>query len=106
MSVLDRTVVSDKEYSDEEYSERRIHSIMTPMKTSIQKDPARIQYLVERILEVCRDTRSARFYGQVARALPDDVLFRFLSEIKADKKIRNRGAVFTAMDKHYLEKHR
>ena len=74
------------------------------MKTSMRKDPARIQYLVERILEVCRDPWSARFYSQVARALPDEVIFRFLSEIKDDKAITNRGAVFTAKVKHYLEK--
>ena len=71
----------------------------------MQKDPARIQYLVERILEVCRDMRSTRFYSRVARALPDDVIFRFLSEIKADKTIKNRGAVFTAKVKHYLDRH-
>ena len=64
-----------------------------------------MQYLVERILEVCRDMRSTRFYSQVARAVPDDVIFRFLSEIKADKAIKNRGAVFTAKAKHYLDRH-
>jgi hypothetical protein len=76
------------------------------MKKSIQKDPARIQYLVERILDVCRDTKSARFYGQVARALPDDVIFRFLSEVKDDKSIKNRGAVFTTKVNQYLAKQR
>ena len=74
------------------------------MKASIRKDPARIQYLVEKILEVCRDMKSARFYSQVARALPDEVIFRFLSEIKADNTIRNRAAVFTTKVNQYLVK--
>ena len=52
------------------------------MSEPTRKESARIQYLVEQILEVCRDMRSARFYARVARALPDDVIFRFLSEIR------------------------
>jgi hypothetical protein len=75
------------------------------MKTAMKKDPAHTQYLVERILGVCRDARSIRFYSQVARALPDDVIFRFLSEIRDDKTITNRGAVFTAKVKQYLDWH-
>jgi hypothetical protein len=76
------------------------------MKVPISKDPAHIQYLVEKILEVCKDTRSARFYGKVVRALPDDMIFRFLSEIKQDDKIRNRGAVFTSKVKQYASQHK
>ena len=75
------------------------------MKALIKKDPARIQYLVERILEVCRDVKSARFYAKVARILPDEVIFRFLSEIKDDETIKNRGAVFTAKVTGYLKRH-
>jgi len=75
------------------------------MKESISKDPVRIQYLVEKILEVCRDMKSARFYSKVARALPDDVIFRFLSEIKDDQTIKNRGAVFTSKVKRYASRH-
>lgn len=75
------------------------------MKALIKKDPAHIQYLVEKILEVCRDMRSAHFYSRVARILPDEAIFRFLSEIKEDKTIKNRGAVFTAKVKGYLERH-
>ena len=72
----------------------------------ISKDPAQIQYLVEKILEVCKDTKSARFYSKVARALPDDMIFRFLSEIKQDPKIKNRGAVFTSKVKRYVSQYR
>lgn len=76
------------------------------MKVPISKDPAHIQYLVEKILEVCRDTKSARFYARVARALPDEVIFRFLSEIKQDDRIKNRGAVFTSKVKQYTSRHK
>ena len=69
------------------------------------KDPARIQYLVEKILEVCRDMQSARFYARVARALPDDAIFQWLAEIKQDEGIRNRGAVFTCKAKEYAKRH-
>jgi hypothetical protein len=75
------------------------------VKTSIDKEAGRIQHLVEEILRVCGDVKSARYYGKVARALPDHVIFRFLSEIKADKTIRNRGAVFTAKVKEYRQAH-
>jgi hypothetical protein len=50
--------------------------------------------------------KSTRFYAQVARALPDDVIFRFLSEIKADETIKNRGAVFTSKVMQYASRHK
>jgi len=76
------------------------------MREPISKDPAHIQYLVEKILEVCRDMKSARFYSKVARVLPDEMIFRFLSEIKQDDKIKNRGAVFTSKVKRYVGRHK
>lgn len=75
------------------------------MKKLNSKDPARIQYLIEQILEVCRDMQSTRFYARVARALPDDVIFRYLSEIRQDEGIRNKGAVFTSKVKEYAKRH-
>ena len=76
------------------------------MTKPISKDLAHIQYLVEKILEVCRDKKSTRFYTRVARALPDEMIFRFLSEIKQDDKIKNKGAVFTSKVKRYASRHR
>jgi hypothetical protein len=67
------------------------------------KDEAHLRYLVEEILKVCKDGKSARFYAQVAAALPDGVIFQFLSEIRQDDTIDNRGAVFTTKVKRYLE---
>ena len=70
-----------------------------------RKDEAHLRYLVEEILKVCRDLRSERFYGQLAARLPDGVIFQFLSEIRQDETIRNRGAVFTAKVKRYVWGH-
>jgi hypothetical protein len=76
------------------------------MKKLNNKEPARIQYLVEQILDVCRDKRSARFYARVAIALPDDIIYQMLAEIKQDEGIKNRGAVFTCKAKTYAKRHR
>ena len=70
------------------------------------KHPAQIEYLVAEILHICGDRKSARFYRRVAQAIPDDVIFRFLSEIKDDETIKNRGAVFTHKVKGYASRHR
>ena len=37
--------------------------------------------------------------------MPDEVIFQFLSEIRQDETIRNRGAVFTTKVKAYLHGH-
>ena len=68
------------------------------------KDEAHLRYLVEEILKVCQDGKSARFYRHVAAALPDGVIFQFLSEIRQDETIDNRGAVFTTKVKRHLER--
>lgn len=70
-----------------------------------EKHPAWVEYLVNEILATCRDGHSRRFYTKVARVLPDEVLLRFLSEIRQDPSILNRGAVFTAKVKRYFRKH-
>ena len=72
---------------------------------TVRNNPTQVRYLVEEILKVCGDRRSARFYGQVATALPDEAIFRFLSEIRQDETIKNRGAVFTTKAKDYLDRH-
>ena len=82
------------------------YSALTQIEASRKKDPAHIRYLVDSILEVCQDMRSLRFYTWVARALPDEVIFRFLAEIRDDKRIRNRGAVLVCKVRQYAQKHR
>jgi len=69
------------------------------------KHPAHIAYLVKEILATCKDGHSTRFYAKVARILPDEAIFRFLSEVRQDRSIVNRGAVFTAKVKRYLQGH-
>lgn len=68
------------------------------------KQAEQIAYIVGEILHTCRDEQSRRFYAKVARLLPDEVIFRFLAEIRQDTSIANRGAVFTAKVKAYLSK--
>jgi len=70
-----------------------------------RKHPAQIAYLVKEMLAICKDEHSTRFYTKVARILPDERIFRFLAEIRQDPSIRNRGAVFTAKVKRYLQRH-
>jgi hypothetical protein len=61
-----------------------------------KKDPEHVRYLAEEILDVCGDEKSRGFYTRLASRLPDDVIFRSLSEIRQDPAIRNRGAVLVA----------
>lgn len=75
------------------------------MSNSSPKHPARIAYLVAQILGTCGDVHSTCFYAKVARMLPDGQIFRFLSEIRQDPTIRNRGAVFTAKVQAYVQGH-
>ena len=73
---------------------------------SERKDPAQVAYVVGEILATCQDSRSRAFYTRVAEALPDEAIFRFLAEVRQDPSIRNRGAVFTAKVKGYLQRRR
>lgn len=75
------------------------------MRPSDRKDPAQVAYLVGEILATCRDTQSRGYYTRIARVLADEVIFRFLAEVRQDLSIRNRGAVFTAKVKRYLREH-
>ena len=75
------------------------------MAKTDRKHPAQIAYLVGEILATCKDAQSRRFYSKVARALPDELIFQFLAEIRQDSSIKKRGAVFVAKVKRYLEKH-
>jgi hypothetical protein len=54
-------------------------------------------------VSVCRDLRSRRLYQRVARVVPVPVIFRFLSEIRQDPTIRNRGAIFVVKVREDVE---
>ena len=89
------------------YQRRRKSLILTGVRMSAptRKHPARIAYLVAQIPGTCGDVHSTCFYAKVARVLPDGEIFRFLSEIRQDPTIRNRGAVFTAKVQAYVQGH-
>ena len=44
----------------------------------------------------------SRILTRLTFSSPDAIIFRFLSEIRQDATIRNRGAVFTTKVKDYL----
>jgi hypothetical protein len=72
-----------------------------PAKVDLVKPIEQVNYLVDEILKVCHDRQSRSFYVEVAQTLPDGLIFLFLSEIKADARVRNRGAVFTSKVKAF-----
>lgn len=69
------------------------------------KPPAHVQYLVDEILQVTKDPQSTSFYRQAAMRFADDLIFQWLSEIKHDSTISNRGAVFTSKLRAWQQKH-
>ena len=69
------------------------------------KEPGRIEYLVGEILKVCADPKSTPFYKRIASQLDDSVIFRFLSEIRHDATIKNKGAIFVSKVKAWRERH-
>lgn len=69
------------------------------------KTPAQIQYMVDEILKVCQDPQSTSFYRQASIRYPDDLIFTWLSEIRHDPTITNRGAVFVTKLRAWQAKH-
>lgn len=69
------------------------------------KEVGRVEYLVGEILKVCTDFQSEPFYKRVAAQFDDSLIFRFLSEIRHDNSIRNRGAIFTSKVKAWRARH-
>jgi hypothetical protein len=70
-----------------------------------QKDSYEIQLLVEDILEVCQDEKSTTFYNKVATLVPQQDIYRALSEVKEIRDTgeirKNKGAIFTSLVKKY-----
>lgn len=61
-----------------------------------RKELGHVEYLVDAILRVCGDEHSRPYYTRLAAQLPDDLIFRCLSEIRQDPTVRNRGALLVA----------
>jgi hypothetical protein len=70
-----------------------------------EKAVGEVAYLTDQIVQLCGDALSRPFYTKVAYALPSDVIYGFLSEIRQDAQVRSRGAVFTTKVKAYLRAH-
>jgi hypothetical protein len=68
-----------------------------------RKPAGQIDYLVAEIEKVTGDTHSHVMFRTLAAALPDELIFQLLSEIKQGQDIRNKGAVFVAAAKKRLE---
>jgi hypothetical protein len=71
------------------------------------KTPDQIDYLVNQIMEFCRDRQSLNFYKKVAQIVSRNTIFRALSEVR-DAENRNetkksRGAHFTWLIKKYAK---
>jgi len=88
------------------------HSLPLPNHKSVNagfatvaKPRPHIQYLVDEILRVCKDPQSTHFYYLVAKHFADDLIFQWLSEIRHDPTITNRGAVFITKLKAWQNKH-
>jgi len=71
----------------------------------VQKEHFRIDLLVEDILEICGDEKSADFYRKVARCMPDEIIYRTLSEVKEVRDLgeikKSEGAIFTSLIKKH-----
>ena len=69
------------------------------------KEDYEIDLLVEDILEVCQDEKSTGFYKKVARLLPQQDIYRAISEVKEVRDLgeikKNKGAIFTSIIKKY-----
>lgn len=72
---------------------------------STQKEEFRIDLLVDDIMEICGDEKSADFYRKVARCMPDEIIYRTLSEVKEVRDLgeikKSEGAIFTSLIKKY-----
>ena len=66
------------------------------------KEPDHVRYVVDEILKVCGDEQSRGYYTRLASKLPDHLIFRALSEIRQDSRIRNRGAVFVTKFRPFM----
>ena len=72
-----------------------------------EKDRYQIGLLVEDILAVCGDKKSEAFYKKVARLMPDNTIYRAISEVKEVRDLgemkRSEGALFTSLIKKYAQ---
>jgi len=78
---------------------------LSPPKQQAKKDTSTQALLVQDILDVTHDYKSRDYYQIVAQKMSDQVIYRALSEVKAEDipsgTVRNRGALFTNLIERY-----
>lgn len=102
----------EKGSNDQEYIvfyNSNVNLSFRPMP-SPKKEEYKIQALVEDILAVCKDDKSVEFYRKVANLLPDEVIYRAISEVKEVRDLgeikKSKGALFTSLVKKYAQERR
>lgn len=112
-SIQERTNTSDKLETKEIYIKPltvRNGDKKTSKKSELQTLPKldqpieQTQYLAGEILQQLGDRHSSRFYHLVASRIPESIIRRALSEIKADGA-NEPAKVFTYRMKQYAEEH-
>lgn len=72
-----------------------------------EKDKKEIDILVEDILTVCMDKKSKGFYKIIAEKVPEQTIYRALSEVKEVHNTgeikKSKGALFTSLIKKYSQ---
>lgn len=96
--------ISSDKLSEEEVLIRNTNNVNVNKKF-LNKQRYQINGLVEQILDLCQDKKSTRFYIKVASIIPDQTIYRALSEVKdtalTGEVKKSKGAIFTHLIKKY-----
>jgi len=98
--------ISSDKLSEEEVLIRDTNNVNVSKKI-LDKQKYQINGLVEQILEICQDEKSTRFYMKVASMMPDQTIYRALSEVTdtalTGEVKKSKGAIFTHLIKKYAQ---
>jgi hypothetical protein len=98
--------ISSDKLSEEDVLLRNTNNVNVSKK-SLNKQRYQINGLVEQILDLCQDKKSTRFYTKVASIIPDQTIYRALSEVKdtalTSEVRKSKGAIFTYLIKKYAQ---
>lgn len=98
--------ISSDKLSEEEVPLRDTNNVNVSKKI-LDKQKYQINDLVEQILDICQDEKSTKFYTKVASMMPDQTIYRALSEVKdtalTGEVKKSKGAIFTHLIKKYAQ---
>jgi DNA-binding MarR family transcriptional regulator len=98
--------ISTDKLSEEEVLLRDTNNVNVN-KNFLDKQQYQINGLVEQILDICQDKKSTKFYIKVASIMPDQTIYRALSEVKdtalTGEVKKSKGAIFTYLIKRYAQ---